>query len=72
MKQYIKGQFTRSIFSSDNGYVIGLLKVRETNDDEMQDYINKTITFTGYFAVSPFSFFSLSISSSFVGLIACR
>ncbi len=50
MKQYIKGQFTRSIFSSDNGYVIGLLKVRETNDDEMQDYINKTITFTGYFA----------------------
>lgn len=50
MKQYIKGQFTRSIFSSDNGYVIGLLKVRETNDEEMQDYINKTITFTGYFA----------------------
>ena len=50
MKQYIKGQFTRSIFSSDNGYVIGLLKVRETNDEEMQDYINNTITFTGYFA----------------------
>ena len=50
MKQYIKGQFTRSIFFFFFDYVIGLLKVRETNDDEMQDYINKTITFTGYFA----------------------
>ena len=50
VKPYIKGQYTRTIFSSDNGYVIGLMKVRETNDEEMQDYVNKTVTFTGYFA----------------------
>lgn len=50
MKDYIKGQFTRTIFSSTNGYVIGLMKVRETNDEEMVDYIDKSITFTGYFA----------------------
>lgn len=49
MKTYIKGNYRRSIFSSDKGYVIGLFKVRETNDDSLQEYVNKTITFTGYF-----------------------
>ena len=50
MKNFIKGQFIRSIFNSNNGYIIGLLKLRETNDEEMLDYVNKTVTFTGYFA----------------------
>ncbi len=49
METYIKGNFRRSIYKSDKGYVIGLFKVRETNDEKMEDYINKTITFTGYF-----------------------
>ena len=49
VKTYIKGNFRRSIFSSDNGYVIGLFKVKDTNDEELEDYVNKTITFTGYF-----------------------
>lgn len=48
-KLYIKGHYRKSIFSSDKGYVIGLFKVRETNDDKMKDFINKTVTFTGYF-----------------------
>ena len=38
------------IFESDNGYKVGLFRVKETDDDEMKDYVNKTITFTGYFA----------------------
>ncbi len=49
MKTYIKGNFRKNIFHSDKGYVIGLFKVRETNSDTLQDYVNKTITFTGYF-----------------------
>ncbi len=49
MESYIKGNFRRSIFKSDNGYVIGLFKVRETNDDTLEEYINSTMTFTGYF-----------------------
>lgn len=49
-KDYVKGIFRQSIFRSDKGYIIGLLKVSETNIIEMQDYVNKTITFTGYFA----------------------
>ncbi len=49
MKTYIKGNFRRSIFRSDKGYIIGLFKVRETNDEVLTEHINKTITFTGYF-----------------------
>lgn len=49
MKFYIKGNYRKSIFRSDKGYIIGLFKVRDTNKEELKDYINKTITFTGYF-----------------------
>ena len=49
MKLYIKGNYRKTIFSSNKGYVIGLFKVRETNDEEMKLYINKSVTFTGYF-----------------------
>ncbi len=50
MQDYVKGIFRQIIFKSDKGYIIGLLKVTETNIVEMQDYINRSITFTGYFA----------------------
>ncbi len=46
---FIRGNYRKSIYSNDQGYTIGLFKVRDTNDDEMKDFINKTITFTGYF-----------------------
>lgn len=50
MKKYIKGSFNKTIFASDNGYIIGIMKVKETNDSSLEDYVNKSITFTGYFA----------------------
>ena len=46
---YIKGNFKRSIYRSDNGYIIGLFKIKETNSINLEEYINHTITFTGYF-----------------------
>ena len=46
---YIKGNYRASIYNSDKGYIIGLFKIKETNDNELENYINKTITFTGYF-----------------------
>jgi exodeoxyribonuclease V alpha subunit len=49
MRNYIKGNYRRTIFKSDNGYVIGLFKIKDTNTESMQDYINKSVTFTGYF-----------------------
>ena len=48
MKEYIKGTYKRLIYSS-NDYIIGLVKIEETNIDSMKDYINKLVTFTGYF-----------------------
>lgn len=46
---YIKGNFRSAIYESESGYKVGLFKVKETNDEELTDYVNKTITFTGYF-----------------------
>ena len=44
---YIIGKFIQDIYSnSDNGYMVGLLRV--VNSDE-SEYINKVITFTGIF-----------------------
>jgi len=50
MKTYIKGNYIRSVFESNNGYKIGIIKITETNDQDAQDFINETLTFTGYFA----------------------
>ncbi len=49
MKNYIKGNYTHNIYEGDNGFVIGLFKVKETNDEELRSYINRTITFKGIF-----------------------
>ena len=49
MNNYIKGIFKKAFYKSDKGYTIGLFKVKETNDEEVEDYIGKTITITGYF-----------------------
>jgi hypothetical protein len=46
---YIKGNFRSAIYEGNNGYKVGLFKVKETNDEEMQDFLNKVITFTGFF-----------------------
>lgn len=49
MSIYIKGNFKRYIFKSDTGYCIGLFKVREANSEELEEFLDHTITFTGYF-----------------------
>lgn len=53
---YIKGLFKKIIFKSDNGYIIGLFRVK---DSDLEEYINKTITITGYFH-------ELSIDDSYI------
>ncbi len=51
MKKYILGNIRKIIYESNNGpYKVGIFKVRETNDDEMSEYVNKVIGFTGNFA----------------------
>ena len=50
METYIKGTFKRKIYSSNDGYVVGLVKINETNDDDLAEYVGKQFTFTGLFA----------------------
>lgn len=44
---YIKGYLKQIIYKSDKGYTVGLFKVVDT--DELENYLNKSITFTGTF-----------------------
>lgn len=47
MNDYLKGTLRRIIYQSDDGYTVGLFKIKESSLDS---YINKTVTITGYFA----------------------
>ena len=47
---YIKGYYRSSIFEKDT-FVIGLFKVEDTNIEQMQSYVNRTITFKGNFDI---------------------
>ena len=58
MDSFIKGTFRKIIFQSNN-YIIGLFRLKETNSIELKDFINRTITITGYFH-------ELSIDESYV------
>lgn len=49
MATYIKGNYRRSIYQNASGYTIGIFKVQDTNDEKLADYLDRTITFTGYF-----------------------
>lgn len=49
MATYIKGNYRRSIYQNASGYNIGIFKVQDTNDEKLADYLDRTITFTGYF-----------------------
>lgn len=46
---YIKGIYEKHIFKSDKGYIIGLLKLEETDEENLRNYIGKVVTFTGTF-----------------------
>ena len=49
MENYIKGKYRKNIFTSEDGYTVGIFKVLETDIAELVDYIGRTITCTGYF-----------------------
>ncbi len=49
MTEFIKGNFRKSIFRNSTGYNIGIFRVSNTNSSALEEYVGKTITFTGYF-----------------------
>lgn len=47
---YIKGKIKNIIYQNTaNGYLVALFRVKETDEEDLQDKINKTITITGIF-----------------------
>ena len=46
----IKGTIRILIFEAESNYKVGVIKVKETDDKEMEDFVGKTVHFTGYFA----------------------
>ena len=49
MAVYIKGSYSKSIYETDMGYHVGIFKVTDTNEQALEEYIGRTLTFTGYF-----------------------
>lgn len=50
MENYIKGKIKNVIYhNKDNGYLVGLFRIKETNDEALMNKINKSITITGTF-----------------------
>jgi exodeoxyribonuclease V alpha subunit len=43
---FIKGKYTKSIFKSDSGYLVGLFRVKESSEN-LKDINNRTVTITG-------------------------
>ncbi len=46
---YIQGKYKKSIFEGNNGYLVGLFRVRESSEDIYEIVNNRTVTFTGSF-----------------------
>ena len=44
---FIKGKIRSTIYKNDNGFFVGTFRVKDTNEEFMREFINKTITITG-------------------------
>lgn len=49
MNSYIRGNVREVFYKTDKGYMVGIFKIRETNDKELESFVNRTITFNGNF-----------------------
>lgn len=45
--QKIEGKIRSKIYSSDSGFFVGIFKIKDTKEEELQDLIGKTVTITG-------------------------
>ena len=46
---YIKGTLRKIIFEGNNNYIVGLFRIKETDIEELYEFVTRTITITGYF-----------------------
>ena len=71
MSSFVKGKYKRNIYQTNTGYVVGLFHVNDASDD-FSSYVDKTITFTGYFHelndMDTYQFFGSMVEHSKYGL----
>ena len=48
MNKFIKGQYRKSVYEGENGYIVGIFRIQDSSI-EFTEFVGKTITFTGYF-----------------------
>ena len=46
---YIRGKVRVIIYEAESNYKVGVLKVKETNDKGLEEFLGKSLHFTGYF-----------------------
>lgn len=46
MSKFIEGKISKILYEGNNGYIVGIIRISNINDDDMIDYLNKSITFT--------------------------
>ena len=47
MTTFIKGTYSRSIYESSAGYHVGILRVLDTNDENLNEYVGRTSVVRG-------------------------
>lgn len=45
----VSGKFRNFLYTGDNGYTVALFRIKKLYDDELTDFLNRTITVTGSF-----------------------
>ena len=45
----VKGEIRNIFYKGDNGFTVGVIKVKETDSSDLDEYLDKTITFSGSF-----------------------
>ncbi len=43
----LKGKIRQTIYKNENGFFVGTFRIKDTNSETMQEFINKTITISG-------------------------
>ena len=47
MMNYIKGNIKTIIYESDSGFFVGIFKIKETNEEDLKEKVNRVVTVTG-------------------------
>ena len=45
--EYIKGKIRQTIYKNENGFFVGTFRIKEASTEDMQEFINRTITISG-------------------------